>query len=495
MAYNKDLHHLIYTFTYNENLVINEKLKSKKSVLQIYKHYRKLKYESNIKNKNVYSEGFSKFKNLKNTQTELKNFLFRIVEEFEIRNIEDEVWLNIRKARSLFNRCSYKFALQQLKKAKTLALNNELFELLIIVNMLENVIALAGKLPIPYLDTKTLLEERESYILKVLNLLDYYFLKDDLTTFLLQNMSFRNPEEVEGIVNEISSNKLYVSEEFAKTKRAKYILYDLQRMMAMINENPQVVIEKVMQMEKNLLSLPKEYNTFLPKNYAVVYLLMIQENYLIGNFDDAKYWKALDNIKGRNRRLDVFLYKTSSFMTLRKMTRNGSISDMKVHKKVQEIENGFKTFVLEMDAEGKFIIPYMLTIFWFAQENFTKAQFWINQFFAYQKLRPQLRKDVLKVSKLLELGILLENKEYASLKDKALKTRKKFKSNNVLYKSEKVLLDFFYKSNHFTLNKKETSNSFETLYDNLKALADDCKQERQYHQMNVDWMAWAKKKF
>lgn len=492
MAYNRHLHHLIHSFSKKENAQISRELKHRNSLLALYEHYRNLDYntESSITG---YNNALKDFKNLKNVQTQLKNVLIKTTENFEQPNVEDEVWLMTRNARTLFNRCSYNFALQQLKSAKKLALKNELYEILLQINLFECQMVVSGNLPIKYLSNKELFEEKTSYLSALKNHLDYYLLLEDLRVIILQEMTLRNPEEKNKLFKEIQENPLINDEKMAKSKRATLVRYDIQRLIATLNNQPKEVLKVVNNILQEIHKFPKEFISFIPTTYAIGYLTLIQENQILEIFDNDDYWKKLERVKGLNKKLDIFIYKVTSFLILDKLAKTESSQNPKTLKKIEEIQKEYQIYFTDLDIEGKFVIPFMLAVFWFYNEQFSRAQEWLDQFFVHHQMKPKLRKDLLNAAFLFELAIHLELKEFVPLKSKAINVQRRFKNQNILYKTEKKLLSFFKNINFFVLTKTQTFEVFYQLNTELVNIAKDNKHEHSYHSDYVNWIQWSEK--
>ncbi len=427
---------------------------------------------------------------LSSHQSRLKKKIIHLIGTLRIRDskkysIEEEVFHYISTAEDLYGRNLFTISLQLLKKAKKIAIDYELFPLLLIINRHESLIFEIGKQSFGDMSLNQLNQEREKWINLIKNEKDYVTLFQNFRLKVIEYLNLRKPQEQKNLFTAFIENPLFIDQSNALSIKAQIKYFDINRVYySTIGKH-----EKAMQYGINLIELFESNPNFIktrPKGYCVTLLTVWVDAMYLNHESIDFYLKKVENYTPPSTRLKVYKFKIKSSHLLTYLRRKG-IDKEKMFTAINETKKQVKQHFHALNDEDKMIMPLLLTECYLFYQEAEKALIELNLYFEHRKNNPQLRKDVYHEALLLQLLIHFELNNDHLLKTLASNVSRTFRNRKVLYDTERAILRFFKKKNNHDLSE------IKSLYEELSTIAKD-KVEMNFHIHNFHWIIWLERK-
>jgi hypothetical protein len=383
----------------------------------------------------------------------VKNYLYSILlKSLRMYNSEKpgitEIIDLLRDVQILFEKSLYKQCRKLLARARKLAEKYERYIQLLEILDWEKTLARTSA----YADTEpeelhNIYREHNELTEKLNNINEYWNLTTESFSLMKKQGSIRDKVMLEKF-NQIIKHPLLKSEDKALTFLSKTFYYNIKGLYYFTNkdnENLYIYCSKLV----NLL----EENPVLMKLENYVAAL---NNLLIVQIDSQRYDEAFVTIKKlRDLETQSIAMQTRIFVSsydteLNLYLRTGEFE--KGVKLVPVIEEGLKMFREKINKESEVLFYYNIAYLYFGLKDYDSSLKWINKIINDRELH--IREDIQAFSKILNLLIHFELKNY-TLIEYVLKSTQRFLSvKNNLHKFEQSVLSYLKK----LINAKNNSD-------------------------------------
>jgi len=426
---------------------------------------------------------FDQFANVKHYLYEL--ILTTLRNMYADNSIDLELSCMIQNVEILYNRALFNLCWKILEKAKKLAQRHEKF--LSILDILAWEMKLLGKEKA--LDkTKKYIEkpgkEVNTVIEKWTNLREYKDLSIKLQYYYSIDASLQN-EEVKKYVESVFNHPLLQKEEAPLSYYAKGDYYHLRSLYFHLRKND---AENAMIYTKKRLQLYESHPEMEKEDF---------ENY-INNMNNYIGWRILLRHHDEKfiylEKLRTILYnkKLVSTQQLREkifqsyylntlILYNASGEFEKGIPFIQEMENFIEEYHLNLPKFFQISIHFHIASLYFGISKFDKALSSLNKLIIYKEKEDNfIRKDIHCASRLLELIIHYELKNENLLEYKLLSAYRYLPKENMLYKTETIMLNFIKQ-----LPKVQTAKELLSLFQRSEKKIATIIQEKDPEELNV----------
>jgi hypothetical protein len=386
------------------------------------------------------NEGANFLKYLAVNKRYLYELLLRLLAQFSLKSIEDQVQEKLASTKVLMRKGLSLAALNELKKGQRLAEKYELFELQIMLYGLQKKLSYKQKKVNRSEDTTQLLFEAEKNALAQLtNINEYWYLAQQVSRFQIRFQKIQNEEQQQHLA-ELSQSPELLNLNLATNFRSKLYFYQANATCQFM----QGQIKKAYEVNSQFLDLLENNPQFLSL-YAENYLATLN-NMLI----DSLMIKEYDALEAGINRLEMTL-KRPEFKSMKNMDSrvfrqryllliNWSLSQKdfgKVLEWVPEIEEGLQRFGEKIEKHHRLTFYYLLAYLLFLNKRFDQALKWNN--LILNDAKEDVVKEIYYFARILNLLIHFELGNVDLLGSLLLSTPKYLKARRPIYVTEKTL--------------------------------------------------------
>jgi hypothetical protein len=339
--------------------------------------------------------------------------------------------------KSLFNQCE-----KLLIKAKKIAVKYERYsDLLEIFDWEKTFAKINAYMNVSEGQLKNLFKEQSEIISKLQNTNEYWLLS--IRAFFLRKKYgvIRDKKEFKKF-NEIMNHPLLVSDNMASTFRSKIFFHNIKGLIYLTNNDHKNLLRSC----RNFVELQESHPELMKhenyKNYipALNNLLLVQIE--LNKYNDAlDTIKKLRNLETRSLSMQSRIFVTSYDTELNLYLKNGEFE--KGTALVKGIEEGLNSYKGKINKESEVLFYYNISYLFFGIKDFNNALKWINEIINDRDLK--IREDIQCYSRILNLFIHYELKNYNLIEYSIKSTQRYLSSKHNLDKFEISVLNYFRK--------------------------------------------------
>ncbi len=435
----------------------------------------------------------SKFtKHLPVNKRYLYDLILKSLANFGEKKLENKVYDKITAANILIERGLFTAAANELKKGQKVAREYELFNLQI------SLLSIEKKL----LSTQQQKNREEQAIDQIYNLEmdclkqlqntnEYWYLAQQITQFQMKFQKAQTAEQ-EAFLNRLTQSPKFQNESLASNFKSKLYLHQATATYHFIQGN----IEEAYKTNKRFLDFLESNPRFL-RIYAERYLATLN-NMLIDSLIIGKY----DNLTEGIRRLEMTLERPQ-FKSIKNIESrvfrqryllliNWSLSQKEFEKVLEwipDIEDGLQRFGKKIEKHHRITFYYLVAYVLFQNGQYDAAFQWNNLILNTQK--QDVVKEIFYFSRVLNLLIQYELKNYTLLESLLSSTPKYLKSRRSIYATEKALFRLLGKLLN-AVNHAEQETLLQGFHTEVNELAKQPSEQRVFNYL--DLRIWISKK-
>lgn len=417
---------------------------------------------------------------------QLYNSILRSMHIFHAQSsVEAELGEALHQIEFLRIKKLYDQALGVIKKAKVIAEDRERFTYLMEFSFLEieilreqlGIRKLDGKIEQNYIDLQIIIDRYKNFS-------EYKFLYQK-TRNMLRAIGDARTERQVSEYNELTESGMLNMRANTKSKSAFYY-YTLSNIIISFSKNK---YKKAYAHTTDLMFLlklhPEELQADKPQYIGILHFHIMACLFLDRLEEAEEFMVKFKEIEPGNRIEEILWQERYYRMMLYRYYR------VRDFEKAIEVINEFKESGLqnELHQDFKLLLNANCVSIMIASGNFKEALKWNNLVLNHEDLK--IREDIYSVSKVKELLIHFELKNFDLLEYKIKSTYNYLNSREKLYKTEKIFLKYISKVFTFQ-SKKEIFNGLKELHGNLSPLKND-KLEKHFF-TKFDFVDWLEKK-
>lgn len=448
MKPSKELFHLIHSLTKSEKryFKLTSSLQSgEKNYVKLFDAIEAQESYDEEEIKEIFKDE-TFIQHLPSEKNHLYSLLLKSLRNFHSeKSVSAELQEYLKNAEILYDKALYKECNKVVRKAKTIANEHEEFYFLLELINWERTLMEEGFVRGKFTrNIDELVLEEEDVLEKLQNLAEYQILYSKIN-FVFRKGGFTRNERERLIVNEIMHHRLIRGKDTALSLKASTACFYIQGLCAWTNHNLELAFEnfeKVMarfKMNPALIGqLPKRYTRVL--NHQLQYYIELRK------FDE--FFDALDQMKALRKRPDFksidLQIRIFTFTTINELLACQAIKDFERGEKVvEDIQAGLKRFQFKISKEDVIVFYYNISRHYFGMGDYKKALEYINK--VLNDNEANLRQDLFVFSRLFNLIIHYELKNY-DLLDYIIKSTTRFiKKKNRDYDYEMAVLKYMKK--------------------------------------------------
>ncbi|RPI18849.1 MAG: hypothetical protein EHM58_03705 [Ignavibacteriae bacterium] len=447
-----------------------------------------------IEKQKVYNESLikEKFKNEKFIKqlTFTKNYLYKLVFKSLIHyskegQIDGKLNEIINRAKLLYNKALYKQYFNILEKGKETALKYERFNLYLQMIELEKVIII--KKIFPEKDSSLLYRQEIFIINKIKNLAKYNMMVERLTGIYRVKGRSRDIG-LNRFLENLKDHPLIKSEEMAISARAKEQYYFIHQLIADFYgdfEKMHFFAEKRFEIIQQNIH-PFEDHSFNFWHDVLMYLLLLSIRFDKMEMVD-KYYKMLGKYSKDTVSEHVTLFLIRTYLNIVLIIKNKEWD--KLDGEVENIEKGFLKYEGKIDRNFEILIYSVIIKAYIHSKCFESALKYTNKLLNHPLV--SVRQDVEWYSKILNLIVHYELKNYMLLEYLIKSTYRYLYKRSQLYKLESLILNFIRKLPRIK-NDEELAEHFIFLKKGMTEIKDDPFEKNAF--FFFDFIGWTDEK-
>ncbi len=425
----------------------------------------------------------------------VKNYLYKVIlESLQLFNSEDRAESQVRDLTEqydiLFGKVLLKQAGELLKKAKKIAVENELFPELINILSKERILTRTTLEPDEFEFTYNRIYEEELQIIKKMkNVADYADLRSQLVKFIsVAGSGFARNEDDRKKLRDLLTHPLLESEERALTESTKRYFYQYRANLYLYLED-----------------LETSYT------YNLKYLKVAEEG-IKKNLPRLTLMTGLNNLLTLQIRLEKYdeceetLYKMKNFEKVYGTTLKENEKAFRIYSVIateiplrmvkQEYDPGLETikdlegqlnkYEMMLNAGWRLVCYFIVSGYYFQLEDFQKSQRWLNKII--QIPSTDFSSDYQCYARIMNLIVHYELKNFEHL-DYVMKSTYYFlRKRNKIYKYEQIIIKFMKRSLRANSEKALLELFAEMKYE-LEAISKDDFEKHAFDAFNlIPWL-------
>jgi hypothetical protein len=383
----------------------------------------------------------------------VKNYLYKVIlESLQLFNSEDGTETQVRDLTEqydiLYGKVLFKQAGELLKKAKTIAIENEMFPELINILSREKILARIIMEPNEFeLASKRIYEEELRVLEKMKNVTDYSEFRSQLIKFVsIFGSGFVRNEDEKKQLHDFLAHPLLESEERAITSRTKRFFYQYRANLYLYLGD----IETSYAYQMKHLRLSEEG---AEKNLRKLYLMTALNNVLtlqirLKKYDECE--ETLLKIKNFEKIYNTILNENEKAFRLYSVIATEVPLRMVKHEyelgleSVKALEEPLNKYDMMLNAGWRMVCYYLLGSYYFLLEDFVKSQKWLAKII--QISSTDFYSDYQCYARIMNLIVHYELKNFEHL-DYVMKSTYYFlRKRNKIYKYEQIIIKFMKRS-------------------------------------------------
>jgi hypothetical protein len=379
----------------------------------------------------------------------VKNYLYKVIlESLRMFNSEGRAESQVRELIEqydiLFGKVLLKQAGELLKKAKKIAVENELFPELIIILSKERILTRSTLEPEKFeLSYNRIYEEELRVIEKMKNVADFADLRSRLIKFIsVAGSGFVRNEAEKKKLSDLLRHPLLESEERALTESTKRYFYQYRANLYLYLED----LETSYTYNLKYLKVSEEG---IKKNLPKLTLMTGLNNILtlqirLGKYDECE--ETLNKMKNFEKIYNITLNENekafrvysviATEIPLRMVKREYELG----LESVKDLEVQLNKYDMMLNAGWRLVSYFIVASFYFLLEDFSKAQHWLNKII--QSSSTDFYSDYQCYARIMNLIVHYELKNFEHL-DYVMKSTYYFlRKRNKIYKYEQIIIKF-----------------------------------------------------
>lgn len=442
MRLSNDLFELISSMSKSEKryFIISSKLQSGSKIyvslfkaLEKQNEYDEKKFKSRYKNEKFINNFAFNKKNL-------YNLLMKALTAYGYSStVDGKLHAMIAECRILFNKALYKKYFRAIVKAKQFAHTHERYGYLIQILDMEKIII--PKEMIHKQKSDEIMKEVKKAAKKITEVFEY----SRLAGTLLNNYRYfgltRDSAQT-AILDKLSSGGIMSSPEKPQSIRALEAYYRVKEISSGIKADSEATYEALLNRYSIVINNPHPFKNFL-LHYPTDILFSLAECCInLNRTDEAvKYLNEIENmlLKDKYNLEDFDIYK--GYLNFRIFLKKGEIQ--KASKLIPSLENLLVTYKDKLQIDTELSILYYILVCRIEEKNYLKALDACNRMMSHPLLAK--RADYETYSRILNLVIHFELKNYELLKYLLVRIYRYLCKHEKLFKTEQLIIDFILK--------------------------------------------------
>lgn len=442
MKYSTDLHELIHSLTKNEKryFALNSSLqKGSKIYLQLFKALENQKVYDETKLKEKYKK--EKFiRNLAFNKNNLYNLIIRsLINYNSAENIDSRIHMMISECYILFRKAMYRKYFRTIAKAKQVAKQYERHGYLLQLLDMEKIII--PKEEIQTKKSELIYNEAKEAADTILNMFEYSRLAGDLLSNFRSTGLNRADTHRESIEN-LSGIEVMKAPEKAKSIRALDSYYRVKELSASANADNMEAYNYLLKRYEIIMNNPRPFRDYIIHYPSDILYSLTEASINLNKLDEAeRYLNEIRRISAKypSEIDDIEIY--SGYAKMRIYLKRGMVQQ--ASKLIPQIEKALLKYKDKILIDIELSIRYYFVKCRLEEKNYTKALKAVNELMHHPFL--DKRADYECYSKILNLIIHYELKNYDLLKYLLVNTYRYLIKNERLFKVELLILEFIRK--------------------------------------------------
>jgi hypothetical protein len=442
MKLSSDLFELISSMTKNEKryFIMNSRLQGgSKIYVQLFKALEKqTAYDE--KNFKINNKDEQFVKNYAFNKKNLYDLLIKNLSSYSFSGtVDGQMHALIAECRILFNKALYKKYFRAITKAKQFAHKHEKYGYLLQILDMEKIIV--PKEIIHKLKSDEIMREVKAATKKFTEVFEY----SRIAGMLLNNYRYyglTRESEHTAALDKLSTKGIMSSPDKAQSTRALEAYYRVKEISSGIKADSEGSYEALLNRYRVVLNNPFPFKNYL-LHYPTDIMFSLAECCINLNRTDeaAKYLNEIENmlIREKYNLEDFDIYR--EYLRFRIHLKKGEIQ--KASKLIPALENILVIYKDKLQIDTELSILYHVLICRIEENNFLKALEACNRLMAHPLLSK--RADYETYSRILNLVIHYELKNFELLKYLLVRTYRYLCKHDKLFKTEQLIIDFILK--------------------------------------------------
>ena len=472
MKEKNELYEIINSLTKSEKRYLNLAFSggNGKNYLKLFQEIRyhsenNLPYNDSVIKEKYRGEKFTK--QLTFTKNYLTELIFKTLDSYYGNSSTDLRIKNLLvKARIQYDKALYKNFFRTIESGKKLCRDYERLAQHLMFLEMEKVIII--KKISPGRDESAVLNEEVEILNKLRNLNEYEQIINSLTRLYRDKGRLRDTTS-EALVKKINDNYIMMNEARALTTIAKERFYFIRQLIADLEGNYSVMVENINHRYLTINENPEPFGERLFNHMQdiIMYILIFFPISITG-FGYEKFRKLLREYSGSSETEKITLFLIESAVKLSSL--KGEISIEVLLNTIREIELKMASYKDKMDSNYEILIYSSASRVLASRGNFSEASVYVNKLLNHPDIF--IRKDIELYSKLINIIIHYELKNYDYLEHLIKSLYRYLLKRGNLYRFEKLIIIFFRRLTRVT-NDNELLENLELIRNEVLDLKND----------------------